>query len=51
MAHNSRSYLQKTEQETNGNEMETISTKVAGNYNHIQKYIKQLAKNSEDTEN
>lgn len=31
--------------------METISVKVAGNYNHIQKHIKQLAKNSEDIEN
>lgn len=31
--------------------METISTKIAGNCNHIQKHIKQLAKNFEDIEN
>lgn len=31
--------------------METISAKVAGNYNHIQNHIKQLAKNSEYIEN
>lgn len=31
--------------------METISTKIAGNCNHIQQHIKQLAKNSKDIEN
>lgn len=30
--------------------MGTISTKIAGNCNHIWKHIKQLGKNSEDVE-